>query len=121
VIVYRTVNPEQLIGTPVTPRLAEKSNEQESGTLDDVNRDGTAVRTVFHRSSLSDWTVAVGVPRRVLYAAQYRSMRQVLIIGTAFLALSAAVALVVYAGFVALRLIAASFNALVRLAYGSGA
>ena len=38
-----------------------------------------------------------------------------------WLLLSAAVALVVYAGFVALRLIATSFNALVRLAYGSGA
>jgi signal transduction histidine kinase/ActR/RegA family two-component response regulator len=94
-IVFRTVNPEKLIGTPVTPKLAEQSARQESGVIDDVNREGTPVRTVFMRAPLSGWSVAVGVPHRVLYAAQRRSMWNVVTVGAAFLALSVMMGLVV--------------------------
>jgi signal transduction histidine kinase/CheY-like chemotaxis protein len=93
-IVFRTVNAETLIGTPVTPRLAEASRQRAAGVLDDVNREGTPVRTVFERSPLSGWTVAVGVPQRVLYAAQRRSLREVVAVGAASLALSTLLALV---------------------------
>jgi signal transduction histidine kinase/CheY-like chemotaxis protein len=93
-IVSRTVNADRLIGTPVTPRLAEQSANRASGTLDDVNREGTPVRSVFQRSGVSGWTVAVGVPHGVLYASQRRSLRNVLAVGATFLALSGAVALV---------------------------
>jgi signal transduction histidine kinase len=94
-IVFRTVNAERLIGTPVTPRLAQQSAAQESGVIDDVNREGTSVRTVFQRTRIAGWSVAVGVPHHVLYAAQRRSMSNVLTVGAAFLALSATAALVV--------------------------
>jgi signal transduction histidine kinase/ActR/RegA family two-component response regulator len=63
--------------------------------IDDVNREGTPVRTVFMRAPLSGWSVAVGVPHHVLYAAQRRSMWNVVTVGAAFLALSVAMALVV--------------------------
>ena len=94
-IVFRTVNAEQLIGTPVTPRLARESSERASGVIDDVNREGTAVRTVFQRVRISGWSVAVGVPHHVLYAAQRRSIRNVATVGAAFFALSVTVALLV--------------------------
>jgi signal transduction histidine kinase/ActR/RegA family two-component response regulator len=94
-IVSRTVNPERLIGTPVTPRLARESAERESGVIDDVNREGTPVRTVFQRARMSGWSVAVGVPHHVLYAAQQRSIRNIVTVGAAFLALSVIVALLV--------------------------
>jgi signal transduction histidine kinase/ActR/RegA family two-component response regulator len=94
-IVYRTVNAERLIGTPVTPLLAQQSAERESGVIDDINREGTPVRTVFQRAPLSGWSVAVGVPHHVLYAAQRRSLWNVAVIGAAFLALSVSVALLV--------------------------
>jgi signal transduction histidine kinase/ActR/RegA family two-component response regulator len=94
-IVFRTVNAEQLIGTPVTPRLARESADRVSGVIDDVNREGTPVRTVFKHSGMSDWTVAVGIPHRVLYAAQRRSVWEVAAVGAAFLALGTTVALVV--------------------------
>jgi signal transduction histidine kinase/ActR/RegA family two-component response regulator len=94
-IVFRTVNAEQLISTPVTPRLAQQSAERESGVIDDVNREGTPVRSVFQRSRMSGWSVAVGVPHHVLYAAQRRSIWNVVTVGVAFLALSATVALLV--------------------------
>ena len=92
-IVYRTVNPEKLIGTPVTPKLAEASARQPSGALDDTNLEGLPVRVVFQRSSLSGWAIAVGVPQSTLYAAQQRSVRQIVGVGAVFLALSAVVAL----------------------------
>src|SRR5262245_56358387 len=94
-IVFRTVNPDELVGTPVTPRLAREAADRPSGVLDDVNREGTPVRTVFQRSTLSGWTVAVGVPRPVLYAAQRQSLREVFTVGAMILALSTVLALLV--------------------------
>lgn len=93
-IVFRTVNAERLIGTPVTPRLAQESVQHESGVIDDVNREGTPVRTVFQRSRLAGWSVAVGIPHHVLYAAERRSMWNVLTVGATFLLLGVTVALV---------------------------
>jgi signal transduction histidine kinase/CheY-like chemotaxis protein len=72
VIVYRTVNAERLIGTRITPKLAARSRAEASGVVDDVNREGTAVRTVFYRSSFSGWGVGVGVPQAILYAPARR-------------------------------------------------
>ena len=97
-IVFRTVNVAQLIGTPVTPRLAQESAVRESGVIDDVNREGIAVRTVFQRTHLAGWSVAVGVPHRALYAAQHQSTRDALMAGAVVLALSVTTALVVARG-----------------------
>jgi signal transduction histidine kinase/ActR/RegA family two-component response regulator len=94
-IVFRTVNPERLIGTPVTPRLAQESARRPYGAIDDVNREGTPVRTVFQRSSISGWSVAVGIPHPVLYAAQRRFVSNVAMVGAVFLGLSLTVALLV--------------------------
>ncbi len=94
-IVFRTVNADTLIGTPVTPKLAQQSAEQESGVIDDFNREGTLVRTVFKRAPMSGWSIAVGVPHHVLYAAQRRSMSNIVTIGMAFLALGVIMALAV--------------------------
>jgi signal transduction histidine kinase/ActR/RegA family two-component response regulator len=94
-IIFRTVNADTLIGTPVTRKLAQQSAEQESGVIDDVNREGTPVRTVFKRASMSGWSVAVGVPHHVLYAAQWRSMWNVVMLGMAFLAIGVIMALTV--------------------------
>jgi signal transduction histidine kinase/CheY-like chemotaxis protein len=68
VIVYRTVNAERLIGSRITPKLAARSRAEASGVVDDVNREGTAVRAVFYRSSFSGWGVGIGVPQAILYA-----------------------------------------------------
>jgi signal transduction histidine kinase/CheY-like chemotaxis protein len=97
-IVFRTVNAAQLIGTPVTPRLAQESAVHTSGVFDDVNLEGTPVRVVFQRARVVGWSVAVGVPHRALYAAQRQSTRDVLMAGAVVLALSVASALVVARG-----------------------
>jgi signal transduction histidine kinase/ActR/RegA family two-component response regulator len=113
-IVFRTVNADALIGTPVTPKLAQQSAAKESGVIDDVNREGTPVRTVFKRAPMSGWSVAVGVPRQVLYAAQWRSMWNMVTIGAAFLALGVILALAVA------RRIRRSIAALTAVANGLG-
>ena len=94
-IVFRTVNADALIGTPVTPKLARQSAQHESGVIDDVNREGTPVRTVFKRASVSGWFVAVGIPQPLLYSAQRRSTWNVVAVGVAFLTFSVIVALVI--------------------------
>ena len=72
VIVYRTLNADRLIGSRITPNLAARSRAEASGTVDDVNREGTAVRTAFYRSSFSGWGVGIGVPQAILYAPARR-------------------------------------------------
>ncbi|HET9488939.1 MAG TPA: ATP-binding protein [Methylomirabilota bacterium] len=94
-IVFRTVNAERLIATPVTPLLAQRSAGHEFGVIDDINHEGTPVRTVFQRLRIAGWSVAVGVPQHVLYAAQRRSIWNVLMVGAVLLALSVIVALLV--------------------------
>jgi signal transduction histidine kinase/CheY-like chemotaxis protein len=74
VIVYRTLNAGRLIGVPITPRLAARSRAEAWGVVDDVNREGTPIRTAFHRSSFSGWGVGVGVPQAILYAPARRAL-----------------------------------------------
>jgi signal transduction histidine kinase/ActR/RegA family two-component response regulator len=93
IIVFRTINADRLIGTSVTERLARESAAQDFGVIEDVNREGTPVRTVFQRARPSGWGVAVGIPQRALYAEQRRFTRQVVTVGVTFFAISIAVAL----------------------------
>lgn len=72
VIVYRTLNADRLIGSPITPKLAAQSRAEASGVVDDVNREGTPIRTAFYRSSFSGWGVGIGVPHAILYAPARR-------------------------------------------------
>ena len=65
VIVYRTVNGDRLVGARITPKLAARSRAEAWGVVDDVNREGTAVRTAFYRSSFSGWGVGIGVPQAI--------------------------------------------------------
>jgi signal transduction histidine kinase/ActR/RegA family two-component response regulator len=71
-IVYRTLNADRLIGTPITPKLAERSRAEAAGILDDVNREGTPIRTAFYRSASSGWGVGVGIPHAILFAPARR-------------------------------------------------
>ncbi|QBE63885.1 sensor histidine kinase [Pseudoduganella lutea] len=52
----------QFVGKPVRPALYEASRRQANGMVDNVTREGVRVYTVFVRSSLTNWTVAIGVP-----------------------------------------------------------
>lgn len=60
------------------------------GTIDETGRDGAGQVTVFSRSSLSDWTVAIALQRSALNANLWRSLEWIIVGGCALLVLGAA-------------------------------
>jgi len=61
-IAGRSRDPERYLGVQVTPTLQERLNTSESGMFTALNQEGATVYTVFSRSALTGWTVAIGVP-----------------------------------------------------------
>lgn len=59
------------------------------GTVDEPGADGGLV-TVFSRSSLSDWTVAIALQRKVLNASLWRALEWIILGGCGLLALGVA-------------------------------
>lgn len=60
------------------------------GTVDEQGADGAGVVTVFSRSSLSDWTVAIALQRSVLNANLWRALEWIVAGGCGLLVLGAA-------------------------------
>jgi PAS domain S-box-containing protein len=65
------------------------------GIVDEAGADGAARVTVFSRSSLSDWTVAIALQRSVLNASLWRSLEWIVLGGCALLVLGMALVAVV--------------------------
>lgn len=59
------------------------------GTVDEPGPDGAGLVTVFSRSSLSDWTVAIALQRSALNANLWRSLEWIIVGGCALLLLGA--------------------------------
>jgi len=60
------------------------------GTIDEAGPDGAGLVTVFSRSSLSDWTVAIALQRSALNANLWRSLEWIIVGGCVLLVLGAA-------------------------------
>lgn len=60
--IARNRNAGQFVGKPVRPALYEASRRHRNGLVDNITREGVRVYTVFVRSTLTNWTVAIGVP-----------------------------------------------------------
>lgn len=60
--IARSRGAAQFVGKPVRPALYAASRQQPSGMVANITREGVRVYTVFVRSSLTSWTVAIGVP-----------------------------------------------------------
>lgn len=60
------------------------------GTIDEAGPDGGGLVTVFSRSSLSDWTVAIALQRSALNANLWRSLEWIIVGGCVLLVLGAA-------------------------------
>ena len=58
----RSRDPETYIGMRVSPALARSMAASERGMFSSVNLEGTTVYTVYSRSSVTNWSVAIGVP-----------------------------------------------------------
>lgn len=58
----RSRDPEHYIGMHVSPTLTARMAARARGMFSSVNLEGTAVYTVYSRSPVTNWSVAIGVP-----------------------------------------------------------
>ena len=68
VTIARTHRPEEFVGKPANAELVKFAQSRPLGELRHKSREGIDVFDVFMRSSLSGWTVAIGVPAAELDA-----------------------------------------------------
>lgn len=73
--IARTPDAERYVGQQAVPDLVQQalSNKKE-GTLETATREGIVVLSAYSRSSLSDWSVAVGAPKQSLRDELHRSI-----------------------------------------------
>jgi diguanylate cyclase (GGDEF)-like protein/PAS domain S-box-containing protein len=58
----RSRDPQRFLGKRATPTLADRISASERGMFTAINQEGQTVYSVFSRSALTGWTVALGVP-----------------------------------------------------------
>jgi signal transduction histidine kinase len=78
-IVARTHDSERLVGEKGSPELLAAMMQSRSGTLETRSLEGIPVFSVFSRSELSGWTVAIGIPNAELS----RDLNKLLLFGGA--------------------------------------
>jgi signal transduction histidine kinase len=66
VIVARTHDQDTYVGQKGAPKLMERISQVRQGRLETDTLEGTPVVAVFTRSEISDWSVAIGIPRASL-------------------------------------------------------
>src|SRR5678816_2692892 len=57
---------EHLVGQKGSPELVQRAKEVREDVFESRTVEGIPVLTVFSRSPLSNWTVAIGIPQREL-------------------------------------------------------
>ena len=67
-IVARTVGGEEFVGKKVSPDLMRALRSAAEGSFEGVTLEGVSVLTGFSRSTVSGWSVAIGVPKAGLFA-----------------------------------------------------
>jgi hypothetical protein len=87
-IVARTHDAQRLVGQPGSSELVRRMQQVREDAFDAHTVEGTPVLTVFSRSAVSGWTVAIGIPQRELAANLLSSMARLFVVG--FIALATA-------------------------------
>jgi PAS domain-containing protein len=62
VLAGRSRAPERYVGVPATPSLAKSITASQSGLFTAINQEGKTVYTVFDRSTVTGWSVVIGIP-----------------------------------------------------------
>src|SRR5262249_2725131 len=65
---------EQFVGRKGTPALVQRLAESREGMIENRTLDDVAASSVFTRSEISNWAVAIGVPTAELNARLWRSL-----------------------------------------------
>jgi signal transduction histidine kinase len=73
-IVARSRDAERYLGKPAVPALARMARDNKEGVLETTTLEGIPVITAFSRSSVSDWSVAVGIPKAELTKGLWQSV-----------------------------------------------
>jgi signal transduction histidine kinase len=83
-IVARTHDAERYVGHKGAPALVQRMAQQPEGRVESQTLEGIPVFSVFSRSSVSQWSVAIGIPQAEFARALRTSIAWV-IVGTAVL------------------------------------
>jgi signal transduction histidine kinase len=84
IVIARSISPEKFVGQPARAELLARMRQMPQGVFDSVTLEGTPVVTAFSRSSLTNWSVAIGLPRSALTSRLQKSLA-LLLGGTALL------------------------------------
>ncbi len=88
----RNRDQDRFLGQPAAPILKKKMAGAVESWFPNVTKDGVAVYSIFRRSPISGWTVAIGLPREFVDAPLRRAQWLAFGGGAAVLALSLALA-----------------------------
>lgn len=80
-IVARTHDAQRLVGRKGSPELGRRMQQVREDAFDASTVEGIPVLTVFSRSEVSGWTVAIGIPQRELAANLLSSMARLFMVG----------------------------------------
>ena len=92
VIVARNRDLERFLGKPVAPMLRAKLAQSIESWIPNVTSDGIPVYSTFRRSTMTGWTVAIGLPREFVDTPLRRARWIAFAGGAGVLALSLALA-----------------------------
>lgn len=65
-IVARTRDMQRYVGKPGTPEMIARMAAASEDTFISTTHDGVQVHTVFIRSSISNWSLAIGIPTQII-------------------------------------------------------
>lgn len=95
-VVARTHQPGRFVGGQGAPALVQKMKQADEGVVYTETLEGTAVVSVFSRSPVSGWTVAIGIPQSELLRQVWNSMARLAIV--AFVLMGSALGLAFWIG-----------------------
>jgi signal transduction histidine kinase len=75
IIVARTKDPELFIGQQGTPEFRRQTSRAQEGIYETPTLEGIAVIGGYHRSSVTGWMIAFGVPKNVFTTDLQRALR----------------------------------------------
>ena len=93
-VVARTHEHERFVGQKGSPALVQRMAQASEDAFDSTTLEGIPVLTVFSRSSVSGWTVALGIPEHQLVAQLWYSMARLLLVTMVTLGIALGLALV---------------------------
>jgi len=113
-IAARTQSPEEFVGQKGTAEYIQRISESTEGVMETVTREGIPTLSAWSRSSVTGWSVGIGIPRQLLERGLRHTMT--------WIALGLATLLVIGLGlaWMAGRIIAASVRALTEPAIALG-